>query len=465
MFRVDSAIRPVSVILITLASFCAPSIASAETGDPTVLRRARALFQQGINQFDAGEPDAALRSFQESYENHPHPETLYNIATILGRLARYREAIQSYRQYLWEAAQVTPQRRREVDTELARMEGMLCIVSVRVLPTGAMIHVDGAQVGRAPLGQPIRTDPGTHVVLARLEGYQEGRTEITAEVGGAIEVSLDLTPLPARLTITDAVPGATIEVDGDVVGTFPLEQAVELSMGRHVVRAIAPGYERTERAVEASPGAELHVELSASRLLAPPVLRFDGTEEARISIDGEPLGILPWQGEVGEGERAVVIEGDELNRWEGTLSLRRGDRTVVDVRLGRRPSGPSPAWIWAMVGLSVAAGASALGFGIGALAAESDFDGVTTAIQAREFGDPQELEEMQQRGRALEQDASNYSLVCDISWATAIGTAAIALILALVREWGEEGPNVTFSSVGEAEEEQGEDEGPRGEEP
>ncbi len=456
MHRFGKAFRAVPLFLLLTAAVELPSSAWAEERDPRALARARQLFQQGINQFDAGEPDAALRSFEESYELHSHPETLHNIATILGRLARYREAIQSYRRYLWEATQVTTNRRREVVAEIERMEDLLCSVSIRVLPVGAMILVDGVQAGRAPLGQAIQTDPGAHVVIAQLDGYREQSAEVTAEVGGTLEVVLELVPLPARLTVTDAAPGATIEVDGVPIGTHPLNDAVELSMGRHVVRALAPGYEAAERVVEAGPGADLHVELAAPRQLTPPRLRLDGEENATITIDGDPVGSLPWEGEVEAGDRAVVIEGEGLHRWEGTLSLRRGDRTVVDVRLGRRPSGPSPAWIWTMAGLSLVAGATALGFGIGALEAESEFDDLSTSIQAREFGGPEELEAMQRRGRDLEQEAHAYSIVCDISWITAIGAAAIALVLTLVREWGEEGPNVTFSSTTDEESDENE---------
>jgi hypothetical protein len=432
--------------MVVLAALVVSKGAAAEQGDPAALQRARTLFQQGVRQFDTGEPDTALRSFQQSYEAHPHPETLYNIATILGRLARYREAIQTYHQYLWESAQVTPARRQEVDAEVERMEALLCGVTIRVLPVGAMILIDGVQVGRSPQAQPVRVDPGRHVVLAQLEGYEEASAEVDAGAHGSVDVQLELVPLPARLSVTAAAPGAVIEVDGASVGTYPLSEPAALSAGRHLVRAVAEGYETVEREIDAAAGAELHVDLAASRVLAMPRLRLDGSEDAAITIDGEAVGTLPWEGDVQPGDREVVIDGEGLHRWEGTLSLRRGDRTSVDVRLGRAPSGPSPAWIWSLAGLALAAGATSLGFGIAALQAEAEFDDAVSWLQALEARDEEEMASVQSYGRELDRDASTYSLVCDVSWITAAGLAVVALVLALVRDWGEDGPNVTFST-------------------
>jgi hypothetical protein len=213
-----------------------------------------------------------------------------------------------------------------------------------------------------------------------------------------------------------------------------------------VVRAVAEGYETVEREVVAAPGADLHVDLAASRVLALPRLRLDGAEQATVSIDGEAVGSLPWEGDVQPGDREVVIDGEGLHHWEGTLSLRRGDRTAVDVRLGRAPSGPPPAWIWSLAGLALAAGATALGFGIAALRAEADFDDTVSWLQALEERDPSEVADVQRYGRELSHDADRYSLGCDVSWITAAAFAVVAIGLALVRDWGEEGPNVTFST-------------------
>ena len=63
------------------------------------------------------------------------------------------------------------------------------------------------------------------------------------------------------------------------------------------------------------------------------------------------------------------------------------------------------------------------------------------------YEDEEQLAAWQAEGRALIDDAETYSLACDISWGIATASAAIAIILAIVREWGDDGPNVTFAST------------------
>jgi hypothetical protein len=433
--------------LVWTALLAAGRPASAQEPERADVNWARDLFQRGVEQFEAGELDAALRSFRDSFAIVPHPETTYNIAGVLSRQGRYHEAIAEYERYIETSPHIREAKRRDVETEIARLRASLGSLVVVVEPAGADVAVDGVQVGTAPLQAPIELDPGTHAVEARLGGHEVARANVEVAPGGTAQAELRLEPLPAVLTIVNMAPGAAVEVDGTLVPSAEVEAGVRVPAGRHVVRATAEGYEPAEREIVVGPGANVHVELPLARMLPAPRLRIVGSDGALLFVDGLRVGALPWDGPVEPGERLLVVEGDGVHRWEGTVSARRGETLDVQVELGRLPSGPDPAWIWAMAGIAVAGGAGALGFGVAAMDANDKFDSTSAAIQNGSYESADELLALQSQGRSAAAEARDWALGCDVSWGMAAAGAAASLLLLLLYDSGEEGPTVTFSSA------------------
>jgi hypothetical protein len=170
--RCGSRVAAPGVVILLLGALCAAA-APAQPSDTASVRQARAMFLEGLDHFEAGDLDAALRSFRGSYELVRHPETLYNIAGVLSRLGRYREAIAEYDRYLAEGGDVPRDRRMAVAEELARLRGLLGLLELVVEPAGAAVSVDGAAAGTAPLDAPVAVDPDNDIVEPRLAG---GRT-------------------------------------------------------------------------------------------------------------------------------------------------------------------------------------------------------------------------------------------------------------------------------------------------
>ena len=52
-------------------------------------------------------------------------------------------------------------------------------------------------------------------------GYAEHNDTFTAEAGGEVEAEIDLIPVAGIVTINANTKGATVKVDGKVVGGFP----------------------------------------------------------------------------------------------------------------------------------------------------------------------------------------------------------------------------------------------------
>lgn len=440
-----AAAASVSLFLIS------PRHAASESGRGTEVSRARELYRHAVSDFDAGNLDTALRAFRESHELHPHSETQYNIACVLSRLGSYLEAITVFEQYLEQDEAIQPARRAQIDGELERLRSSLGRVVIQVVPPGATVLIDGEEVATTTLGSPAPVDPGAHVIQSRLEGYEVGTIEVAVEPGETSEVSLVLRPLPARIHIIDAPPGTIIEVDGTQFGEAPFEAPIEVFAGRHFIRANIEGFEISERVVDALPGADLRVDVSPGPALPYARLRFDGNEDAMVFVDGEPVGELPWEGEIASGVRQLAIDGEGLNRWEGTVTVRRGDLLEADVSLGNTASGPGLAWIWSLSAVALAAGALALGFGLGALDADRSYQHYAARIRDQDYDGRGHLTDLQELADAAGREASSFGVVCDVSWSVAAVSAVAALLMLAFRRPGEDGPVVDISPVDEYE--------------
>jgi serine/threonine-protein kinase len=157
---------------------------------------------------------------------------------------------------------------------------------VRSTPAGALVFVDGKEVGPTP--QTVRDLPsGTHVVRIVRNGYttEERRVAITAaRPAQSITVELarqraavDRTPtVPAPSTpgtvgrfvgvlVVDSRPsGASVFVDGKLAGKTPVEVS-SVDAGSHALRIELDGYQRWTSAVRVVAGERNRVTASLER--------------------------------------------------------------------------------------------------------------------------------------------------------------------------------------------------------
>jgi tetratricopeptide (TPR) repeat protein len=124
--------------------------------------RGTELAQQGLY-------EAALEQFNAAYAASPHFAVLYNIGQAQMALGRPLEAIEALSKYLRDGADQVPLSRREqVQAQIGLLESRLAELSITSNRVGAVIRVDGRDVGRTPLFQPIRLAAGLHTVTASL---------------------------------------------------------------------------------------------------------------------------------------------------------------------------------------------------------------------------------------------------------------------------------------------------------
>jgi hypothetical protein len=177
---------------LTLAS--APRLAHADD-DPKML--ARRHFDRGMELAREGAYAEALVEFTRAHETTPHYAVLYNIGQAHVELGQPAEAVDVFTRYLAEGGdQIDDARRNEVDAEIARQKTRIAEVILTTDPPGAVVSVDGREIGRTPLGT-LRVSAGTHRFTAAGGGRRTVEQHFTLAGGEQRRVELRLPKVAA----------------------------------------------------------------------------------------------------------------------------------------------------------------------------------------------------------------------------------------------------------------------------
>ena len=200
---------PICCALVLLASVV-PRAGRAEE-DPRA--QAGAEYARGIQLAEQGLYAAALEQFKSAYGKSPHFAVLYNIGQAQMALGRPIEAIEALTRYVRDGADQVPLSRREqVQAQIALLEGRLAELSVTTDRSGALVTVDGREVGRTPLYQPIRLAAGTHTVSITMEGITPIIRAIDLREGDRQALAFIVPPAVAPKPAATALPAASVVV-------------------------------------------------------------------------------------------------------------------------------------------------------------------------------------------------------------------------------------------------------------
>ena len=90
---------------------------------PAQIERARTLFAEGTQHYQAGRLDQALERFLESWRTVPNPQLAYNVARTYERMGDARHGIEFYRHYLRHAAPDAAER-ADVERRIGELEAI-----------------------------------------------------------------------------------------------------------------------------------------------------------------------------------------------------------------------------------------------------------------------------------------------------------------------------------------------------
>ncbi len=231
-----------------------------------------------------------------------------------------------------EIVQVEAGQRHTVNATLRPSEppgGTLVVLSE---PVGAVISVDGAERGPTPITLEGLV-PGTHIIEARLDGYEDTTERAQVSVGQQETVRLEMTAIPqgASLRIQSTVAGAQVLLDGVAIGSAPIVHR-DIPAGEHVVIVRAPGHREWERRLQLEAGVELLVEATPDAFGRITV--NSETENAEVVIDGVVIGAVPIQGhELPTGDHTIEVRAEGLEPFRATVSVEPGGTHHLSAQL------------------------------------------------------------------------------------------------------------------------------------
>jgi tetratricopeptide (TPR) repeat protein len=203
-----STVKQTAFLVIILGALAAPQAARAGEKE-----EARKHYDRAIELVDDGQLEGAIVEFQRSYDLTHHFAVLYNIGQVFVSLAKPVEAVDAYERYLKDGAKKIPAARRaEVEQEIARQKARIATLEIRGLPEGAVVRLDGKEIGKSPIAAPVRVGVGTHAIAASAEGYDPAETEVTVAgedrrvVGLALAKHVVEAPPPPPVAVEQTQP-------------------------------------------------------------------------------------------------------------------------------------------------------------------------------------------------------------------------------------------------------------------
>jgi hypothetical protein len=178
-------------ILFCLVFCLVPAMAHAESADESEALRHYKLGLANVQRKAFGE---AIAEFNLAYDVGHDFAVLYDIAQAYLAIDEPARALKMFKRYLAEGGNYVPDaRRKEVEGEITKQQERVATVVIRTQFEGAVITVDGAEVGKTPLAEDLVLNVGVHVIAAAAPGHRswEMRLELAGGDRRNLEVVLE----------------------------------------------------------------------------------------------------------------------------------------------------------------------------------------------------------------------------------------------------------------------------------
>ncbi len=214
---------------------------------------------------------------------------------------------------------------------IAFLGALLFLINARslqvavVAETATEISIPGLAL---PFGERYLLLPGEHTVHLSAEGYLPLTT--TVEVDGRENQSVEfaLQPLPGRLSIDSTPQGATVSVDGEILGTTPVTD-IALSAGSHEL-VLQEARHLTMRQTLQMTGRNVEQQLQLELLPAWAEVSIDSLPaNAAVLVDGAIVGQTPAQLELLQGEHKLALQLPGYATWERELRINAGQSLTL----------------------------------------------------------------------------------------------------------------------------------------
>jgi hypothetical protein len=126
-----------------------------------------------------------------------------------------------------------------------------------------------------------------------------------------------------------------VVIDGRRRGTLPLSRPVRLLAGEHRVLVLRDGYAPAEATATVIPGKTAVLDLRLEALTSAGRLAVNdetATPETEVLVDGAPVGLAPWAGQLAPGRHLVSLRGKELGTAPREVLVLAGQTVTLPLR-------------------------------------------------------------------------------------------------------------------------------------
>ncbi len=336
------------VAAVTSACALSPGVVLAQPS-PTedAKSEARERFDRGLRLFNDGDNAGALAEFKRAYDLTQNPTVLFNIGLVYAAMGKPVEAVDVLDRVVADPGALSAERlERAKQTRDEQSKRIAQLVVTTDVP--ASVEVDGVEVTKTPLAQPIRIAGGVHIVGAIASGYAPARKELTIAAGEKTEVHLDLVLMQGRaahLKVVSHLPRADVFVDGQLAAHTPLLQSLTVAPGPHSVEVRRPGYVTARQDLTLGDGATAEVTLEpiedpSAVATAGGTVSLDISEShANVTVDGKPRGVYTGSLKLPPGGHLVLIERGGFEPVMREINIDTGRATTLRLLLE-----PTPEW-------------------------------------------------------------------------------------------------------------------------
>ena len=266
-------------------------------------------MSEGVRQLRAQQYDQALANFLEAYAKLPAPRILLNIGSTLRDMGRLADAANTYQRYLTDPA-TGSEHVAEIKDTLLQLDQQLTILTIRVVPSGSDISIDGGPFVAVGSTLLTRVRTGLHLVRIRngkstaeqtINGFEGENKEVKAalKMDAPLEDPVKVPPSPPDPTKPPPPPPkAPVKPPENVqawldVGTL-YTTADPTSRERHVksssqgaeITAIVPKYDVGDNGV-------VEIQHPAEETVLPGALAILRIEPSRGAAAGFGLAYSP----------------------------------------------------------------------------------------------------------------------------------------------------------------------------
>lgn len=203
-------------------------------------------------------------------------------------------------------------------------------------PSGAEVFLDGDFIGVTPVSYGAR--PGRHVVEIAREGYRTFERSVNTRPGESLDINarLERVRRDADVDFRSSPSGADVYVDGNFVGTTPLDD-VRIGPGQHEARFTLSGYETSRVTFSVTAGESTRINATLQQTTGSIRVQAN-VGGAQVFLDGRAVGtIQSGSGQLtldtlSPGVHQLTVVAPGYTTYVTDVNVRPGERAAVTVR-------------------------------------------------------------------------------------------------------------------------------------